>query len=155
MSGNNPFADTEKLIRCSVTNKYKEQSIRHIELNNFRLWEHLMISKHGATINDVFLCLWVTGDEFTRNENIYSRAGNLDKVNRIVVDLFDEEYGFSNTITRFVRSNESDQVLDIILSHVPDHRNTEELCQVRVDDGLCIEQVRHNPDRPMFLGLDQ
>ena len=154
MSGYKPYQETEKLIRCNVTTKNNEPSVRFIELNNFRLWEHLMISKHAASISDAMLCLWMNNEEYADNENIYSRAGNTEPVNRIVVDIFDEEYGFSNTVTRFVRAAETETVKKILKSHIPDIVSDSELSQIEVYEGHTVEQILHNPKRPMILGLD-
>ncbi len=153
MSDNFLNQDTQKLIRCCVINKFDETSTRFVLMSDFGLWEHLMVSKHGATINNVSLCLWVNEEEFIRNENIYQHADNLFRVDRIVVDLFDDEYGFSNATVRYVASEESDQVIKIILSHIPEDRKTAELCQVNVEKGTSIEQIRRKPSREMLLGI--
>ncbi len=154
MSGYKPDLETEKLIRCNVATDNKKQTVRFIELNNFRLWEHLMISKHEASISDAMLCLWMNKDEFADNENIYSHAEKTEPVNRIVVELFDEEYGFSNTVTRFVRAPETESVIEILKSHIPDIVSDSELSQIQVYEGHTVEQILHNPKRPMILGLD-
>ena len=144
-----------KLIRCNVTNSNGERSVRHVFLDEFPLWEHLMVSKHDATVSDVSLCLWVSESEFSRNENIYQHAANHEKVDRIVVDLFDEEFGFSNTITRFVKSDECDRVREIILSHIPADRRKADLCEISVVSGTCVQKHRHCPDREIILGMHE
>jgi hypothetical protein len=154
MSGHKPHLETEKLIRCSVVTDNKKPTVRFIELNSFRLWEHLMISKHKASISDAMLCLWMNSDEFADNENIYSYADKTEPVNRIVVELFDEEYGFSNTVTRFVRAPETEVVIKILKSHIPDAVSNSELSQIQVYEGHTVEQATHNAKRPMILGLD-
>ena len=155
MDGTQHSRNTVKLIRCNVTNNCGERSVRHVYFDEFLLWEHLMISKHDAEISDVSLCVWVSGDEFSRVENIYQHAGSLESVDRIVVDLFDEQNGFSNTITRFVMSDESRQMREIILSHIPAERRKPNLCQVSVDCGTCVQKFRHSPDRDLILGMHE
>jgi hypothetical protein len=153
MDGKHDYDRSIKLIRCTVTNHLGEESVRHVFLDEFLLWEHLMISKHGAAIDDVSLGLWVSDDEFSRRQNIYQHAGDLEKVDRIVVDLFDAEYGFSNTVTRFVLSEECEQVREIILSHIPLDRRRAEFCQISVLSGICVRKFQHFPGREITLGM--
>ena len=148
-----PFAETEKLIRCHVTNRYNEQTVRLIEFNNFKLWEYLMTNKHGARINNISLCLWISEAEFNEHENIYSRTGEAESVNRIIVDMYDEEYGFSNAITRFARESETEQVIGILKSHIPS--DLCEDCEVHVYKGFSITQNTHFHARPMIMGLEE
>ena len=153
MDGKHNYDRSVKLIRCNVTNHRNEQSLRYVFLDEFLLWEYLMISKHGAAIGDISPCLWVSDGEFSRRESIYRHAGDLERVNRIVVNLFDAENGFSNTITRFVKRKECDQVRQIILSHIPADLRKAEYCQVSVDPGTCVRKFRHFPRREILLGM--
>ena len=150
----NWFSDTEKVIRCSVTNRYKELSIRFIEVNNFRLWEHLMSNRHDATIKDEKLCLWVNKKTFLANESVYSQAEDVEPVNRIIVDLYDEEYSFSNTIIRFVKASETEQVTNILRSHISKDHFEPEDCNIQTHEGFSIIQKQHMNKRPMIIGLD-
>ena len=153
MDGKHDCKHSAKLIRCNVTNHSGEQSVRHIYLDEFLLWEHLMVSRHQVTVGDISLCLWVPEGEFSRNENIYQHTANLEMVNRIVVDLYDPENGFSNTITRFVMRDECERVREIILSHIPADRRKDELCEVSVVSGTCVQKYRHCPDKEIILGM--
>jgi hypothetical protein len=155
MDGKRYVNDSVKLIRCHVTNHRSELSVRHVFLDEFLLWEHLMVTKHGAVIGDVSLCLWMPQDKFSRNENIYQHAGKLEKVNRIVVDLFDSKYGFSNKITRFVATQECARVKEVILSHIPADRRKAEFCEISVDSGTCVQKFEHFPDREIILGMHE
>ena len=155
MTDNNPFSDTQKIIRCNVINKYNELSVRMIEFDSFRLWEYLMTHKHGASIKDVTLCLWVSEDEYHEHQNIYERSGEAEPVNRIIIDLFDEEYGFSHAITRFVRVAETEQVIQILTSHMPENLCGSDDCRVQTYAGYLITQTqRQHSKRPMLMGLD-
>jgi hypothetical protein len=145
-----PYNETEKLIRCNVTNRYNEQSIRLIELSSFQLWEYLMTHKHGARISDVTLCLWLSSQEFEDHESIYSRAGEAEAVNRVVVDLFDEEYGFSNPVIRYVRASETEQIKKILTSHLPEAIRNSDNCGIYTHEGFSIIQHQHI-DRGSFL----
>jgi len=154
MITDNPSAETTKLIRCHLVNTYKEQTVRLIEFENFRLWEYLMTNKHGAIINNISLTLWINEDNFKANEELYSRTGDAEEVNRIIVDLYDEEYGFTTAITRFVRSSETDQVKDILSSHIPKELSISNDCHIQVIKGFSITQPHHPSKRPMIMGLE-
>ncbi len=149
----NPFRAIEKLIRCNVVNRYNEESIRFIEFNNFKLWEYLMTNKHGIKIGNMSLCLWISNEEFQENESLYLRSGEVEPVTRVVVDLFNEEYGFSNAITRFVRDTETEQVIKILTSHIPEDYVNTDICQVDTYAGYSIIQ-KANAERAALLGLE-
>lgn len=53
----NPFAESQKLIRCTVRNEQSIKSERYIPLESFRLWTYQMSHKHGMEVEDVYLCL--------------------------------------------------------------------------------------------------
>ena len=152
MSGN-PFRAIEKLIRCNVVNRYNEESIRFIEFNNFKLWDYLMTNKHGIKIGNMSWCLWISNEEFQENESLYLRSGEVEPVTRVVVDLFNEEYGFSNAITRFVRDTETEQVIKILTSHIPEDYVNTDICQVDTYAGYSIIQ-KANAERAALLGLE-
>ncbi|MCU7834786.1 MAG: hypothetical protein KZQ83_05955 [gamma proteobacterium symbiont of Taylorina sp.] len=154
MSLENLFPDTEKLIRCNVINRYKELSVRLIELSNFRLWEHLMTNRHESTIKDVKLCLWVNKKTFEDNESVYAHADDVEQVNRIVVELYDDKYGFSNMITRFVTATETEQIISILRSHISKDHYTSEDCDIQVHEGFSIIKEHQVKNRPMIIGLD-
>lgn len=149
----NPFRAIEKLIRCNVVNRYNEESIRFIEFNNFKLWEYLMTNKHGIKIGSMSLCLWISEEEFKENESLYLRSGEVELVNRVVVDLFNEEYGFSNAITRFVRDTETEQIIKILTSHIPEDLINTDICQVDTYSGYSIIQ-KANAEPASMLGLE-
>ena len=150
-----PFTETEKLIRCDVINRYNEQTVRLIEFNNFKLWEYLMTHKHGAKVMNPSLSLWISEEEFQDHEDLYTRSGEAEPVNRIIVDLFDEEYGFSNAITRFVRESETEQVINILNSHLQKNTSGSNDCQIQVFKGHSVTQHKHMTSRPMIMGLEE
>ena len=149
-----PFHQRQKLIRCNVIGKAGSDSVRMVELENFRLWEYLMTNKHGLQVHNLFLCLWVCEEEYIENENVYSHAGKADQVNHIVVELYDDEYGFTNTINRFVPDEETDKVVKIHTSHIPKSVLDDHACQIDVVKGWSIEQWQHTTKRPFILGFD-
>jgi len=154
MSLESLFPDTEKLIRCNVLNRYKELSVRLIELSNYRLWEHLMTNRHEATVNDVKLCLWTNQKTYHDNESIYAHSNDIEEVNRIVVELYDDKYGFSNTIIRFATAAETEQVVSILRSHISTDHYSPEDCDIQIHPGFSIIKEHHVKNRPMMIGLD-
>ena len=98
-----PFVDSRKLLRCLVINRYQRTSTRFVEFDAFKLWEYLMKTEHGRKVTDPRLCLWVHADEFGEHAAVFERADDVEQVNRIVVDLFDDAYGSSQTVTRDAR----------------------------------------------------
>ena len=149
-----PFHESQKLMRCQVANRYQEASVRYIELDAFKLWEYLMTHKHGLKVGEPTLCLWVDDNEYRRNANVFDRAGEVEAVNRIVVDLFDDEYGFSQTVTRYARAGESAQVVAILRSHIPEQLRDSDACQISVIEGRVVRHVPHNASRHMLTGLE-
>ena len=149
-----PFHESQKLIRCQVTNRYQETSTRFIELNDYKLWEYLMTTKHGLRVGEPHLCLWVDAAEYQDNATVFDRAGEVEAVDRIVVDLFDAEYGFSQTITRYARATESDQVVGILRSHIPTELVTPESCQIEVINGQVVQQWHAKASRDLLTGLE-
>jgi hypothetical protein len=86
MPDRSPFHESQKLVRCEVVNRYQESSVRFIEIGSFKLWEYLMTSKHSLKVGDprLCLCLWVDDSEYQANANVFDRAGDIEKVDRIV-----------------------------------------------------------------------
>jgi len=149
-----PFHESQKLVRCQVVNRYKETSIRFIEIGAFKLWEYLMTNKHGLKVGEPQLCLWIDDGEYETNANVFDRAGEIEPVDRIVVELFDREYGFSQTTTRYARTNETDQVLDILRSHIPSELCDSESCSIDVVSGRVVQQWHPNARRNILMGLE-
>ncbi|MCB1802720.1 MAG: hypothetical protein KDI82_13600 [Gammaproteobacteria bacterium] len=149
-----PFHLSQKLMRCEVVNRYHESSVRFVELDAFKLWQYLMSNKHGMKVGEPTLCLWVDADEYARNANVFDRAGGVEAVNRIVVDLFDAEYGFSQTITRYARAGETGQVTTILRSHIPDGLCDSDACQITVIEGRVVAHLPHRASRKALMGLE-
>ena len=154
MSDRSPFHESQKLVRCQVANRYQETSVRFVEISAFKLWEYLMTSKHGLRVSEPSLCLWIDDSEYEPNANVFDRAGEVEQVNRIVVELFDREYGFSQTSTRYARSSETDQVLGILRSHIPPDLCDSESCTIDVVSGRVVLQWHPNAKRNILLGLE-
>jgi hypothetical protein len=153
MTQHNPSTESQKLIRCTVVNGQGEASVRLVELDNFRLWEHLMVSKHQLQVRDPYLCLWLHDAEYRENAELYQGASEVEPVNRIVIDIYDPELGFANTTTRFVPAEETERVLGILRSHMPEGLAQSPNTSIEVFEGHIVQQWQHSSNRPAPLGL--
>jgi hypothetical protein len=149
-----PFDESQKLVRCDVINRYNEASTRLIEISAFKLWEYLMTHKHGLSVSNPSLCLWLSAVEYEENEAIFDHAGYVEPVDRILLDLFDAKYGFSHTSVRYARSSETEQLVKILRSHVPEELRNSEACSVDVVPGMVVQQWTSYIERPMIIGLE-
>jgi hypothetical protein len=154
MQNIHPYQESQKLIRCRVSSKSNAPSIRYIELENYKMWEYMVTTKHGLVVEeDLSLCLWVHQEEFLRNENVYSRSGVISPVNRLLIMINDEKHGYYYSASRFVPDNESEKVKAILLSHTTDRQREEDLTDIEVIPGYTIEQKTHAETVPLTLGL--
>ena len=154
MSENSPLHESQKLVRCEVVNRRQESSVRFIEIDAFKLWEYLMTAKHGLKVGQPSICLWIHDNEYQRNASVFERTGEVEPVNRLVVDLFDREYGFSQTITRYARAGETDKVLSILRSHIPTDLCGSEACNIDVVGGQVVQQWHPHATRDILIGLE-
>ncbi len=154
MSSPSPFRESHKLVRCLVVNRYRESSIRFVEIEAFKMWEYLMTNRHGLKIADPGLCLWLDDEEYRQKASVFEHAGEAEAVNRIVVELFDAGYGFSQTSIRYARAGECDQVLAILRSHIPADLRDSDACNIAVVGGQAIRQGRPQADRRLIMGLE-
>lgn len=136
----------KKLMKCEVRNKKQESSVRFIEWDYFKLWEYLMIHKHGMQVVTRFLHLWLNEEEFIQKAAIYQRFDQIEKVNRLEMLQFDTEYGVFHGTCRYVVDSEIDKVKTILLSHLPSHVITNQDFDISITPGYCIAKITQ--DRP-------
>ena len=146
--------ESQKLVRCEVVNRYHEASVRFVALDAFKLWEYLMSHKHGLRIGEPRLCLWIDDEAYERGANVFDRAGEVEAVNKIIVDLFDAEYGFSQTITRFARAAETVQIIEILHSHIPAPLSESDACAIEVVGGHVVQKWHPRASRNILTGLE-
>jgi hypothetical protein len=146
--------ESHKLVRCQVINRYREATTRFVEIEAFKLWEYLMSSKHGLQVADPSLCLWVDEEAYRQNASVFEHAGQVEPVDRIVVELFDAAYGFSQTSIRYARASECDQVVEILRSHIPAAMRDSDDCSIAVVSGQVIRQDAPRPRQRLTIGLE-
>ena len=130
-------AESSQLVKCLVQNTARQNSYRLIERDSFDLWHYLVSTKHNIKLLETSLCMWVDTKEFTAKEAIYHRAGSVEKADRIKLMVFDETGNFANT-TRYVLSEDSAHLENILISHVPLTRRKEAQYTMQRDRGYLV-----------------
>ena len=129
--------DSSQLIKCLVQNNQQQSSFRLIERDYFNLWHYLVSNKHGITLLETTLCMWVSTEEFKAKEAIYRRAGSVEAANRLMLMVFDESGNFGNT-TRYVPHDDCAHLESILISHVPDAQKSEGQYTLQKDHGFLV-----------------
>lgn len=147
------YQQSQKLVQCYTQNDNGEQRMRLVEMENFRLWEYMMTTKHGLEILEPEPCLWIHQGDFDRKQDIFSHAPSVQAVNRVVLSIYDEAYGFSHFINRFVSAADTDQLIEILKSHMQGRLNKGDECEVIVVEGYCVQRWQHESLPPLMVGL--
>ena len=85
----------------------------------FKLWQFMMQSKLSFDVSELTMSLWVNEADFKAKQNLYERSGDLMAVDKINVSIFDQRNGSTHVTDRFTLTNDTDQVKNILLPHVP------------------------------------
>jgi hypothetical protein len=117
-----------------VTNRDGVVSLRFVERDHFRLWQYMMANKHGLTIAGPTPCLWMPETEFTPKAGLFALAGPCDAVTRLTFAVYDQPTGLCNTTQRFVPTEETDVVVELLMQRIP--------IDVRASDDFMMEQQR-------------
>ena len=144
---------SQKLVQCYTENGSGERRLRLVEMENFRLWEYMMTTKHGLKILDPEPCLWVHEGDFDRKQHIFSHAPSVEAVNRVVLSIYDEAYGFSHFVNRFVAAEDTEQLIDVLKGHMQGRVDKGDECEVIVVEGYCVQRWQHESLPPLMVGL--
>jgi len=144
---------SQKLVQCFTENDAGEQRMRLVEMENFRLWEYMMTTKHGLKILEPEPCLWIHQGDFERKQDIFSHAPSVRPVNRVVLSIYDEAYGFSHFVNRFVCAQDTEQLIEILKNHMQVRVDKGDECEVVVVEGYCIQRWQHESLPPLMMGL--
>ena len=107
------------LVRCEITNRRDETSVRFVEHSLYRLWQYMMTNKHRLRVQQASLCLWLPESEWTAQSALFEHAGQFEPVHRLGIALYDEDNGFCNTMQRFVPEADSQRVRGLLLERIP------------------------------------
>jgi hypothetical protein len=113
----------------------------------------MITRKHGLTISELSLCLWVNEAEFKEKEELYTRGGVVEPVHRIVVSIFDNKNGFFHVTSRYVLDQDVNKVRGILLSHIPNKFDNEDSFEVETYPGKAIEKEKISDLNEIVLGL--
>lgn len=143
----------QKLIRCRMVNREGKTSIRYVTLEYFLLWEYMMQHRHGFTFEEYSLGMWIPEDEFEQKADLYSHSGEVERVKRFNIAIYDDNYHYTYSVARYVRESEADAFREVVLSHVPADVRDSDRFEMGVVDGYCIVKDKA-PERERFvLGL--
>ena len=120
------------LVRCEVTNRDAVSSVRFVEQDHYRLWQYMMANKHDLIVRNAAPCLWLTDTEYLGHPALFDLAGPCEPVSCLRFAVFDQTTGLCNTLQRFVPTNESEQLRDLLLRRVPP--------DLRASDDFVMEQ---------------
>lgn len=147
------FQDSRKLIRAVLTNSRGEAGTRYVELEHFRLWEYMMSQRHGFDLLDKGLCMWLSEERYRAQQDLFDHAGEVRPVTRIVTLIYDPLHHFDLILNRFVPSEDTDEMVDVLRSHVPQDVLDSDRFDMRAYPGRAIERPEPLELEAIVLGL--
>ena len=142
-----------RLLRCRVANPGGEESVRFVELEQFRLWEYMMRTRHGIEVHALQLGLWIPPAEFHDHAQAFAHGGAIEKVTRITLSLFNPRHGYTLDIDRFVPSKHCGTVKRILLSHLTGQGLDSQYVDLVERHGMCVCRPVEEPAVELILGL--
>jgi hypothetical protein len=109
-------SDRQLLVRCEVTNREGDPSVRFVEYGVFRLWQYMMASKHGLVVHNLGIAIWMPEQDWQAQRQL--TAASVEEVQRLSFAIYDRGTGLCNTMQRYVLSTDADQVRDLLLQRV-------------------------------------
>jgi len=146
---------SRKLIKSNLISKDNKQSVRYVELENYKLWAYMITHKHGFTLKDTYLCLWVNEEEFNHKQEIYSHYGRVEKMNHIVMMLYDDINNFSFSISRYILDRETEIMKKVLTSHVREELVIKKSFDLNIYSGYCITNLKKLDNMVLGLSSDQ
>jgi hypothetical protein len=138
------------LVRCEITNRDGDPSVRFVEHGVFRLWQYMMANKHGLVVHGLAVCLWMPEQEWQAQGDLFQRAGTVEEVQRLSFAIYDRSTGLCNTMQRYVPAADADKVQGLLLQRISP--------EVRADGDFAMEReagraiVRDDVVDPASLG---
>jgi hypothetical protein len=126
------------LVRCDVRNSAEEHSVRFVEHSVYRLWQYMMANRHGITVQETALCLWLPEAEWNHQSDLFHHAGTTELVNRINIAVYDPISRFCNTVQRFVSSQDSFRVEELLMGRISTETRNSDDVVMEVDTGMAI-----------------
>lgn len=138
------------LVRCEVTNRDGDPSVRYVEHNVFRLWQYMMANKHGLVVHGLAISLWLPEQEWQSQGEIFQRAGNVELVHRINFAIYESGTGLCNTMQRYVPAGDADRVQALLMDRIAPEVRSAGDCAMELDQGRAV--IRDDVVDPATLG---
>lgn len=138
------------LVRCEITNRDGDLSVRFVEHHLFRLWQYMMANKHGLVVHSLSVCLWLPEEEWHAQGELFQRAGTVETVHRLSFAVYDRSTGLCNTMQRFVPAGDADKVRELLLQRVSPEARAEGDFAMEMESGRAV--IRDDIDDPAALG---
>lgn len=143
-------SERQLLVRCEVTNRDGDPSVRFVEHNVFRLWQYMMANKHGLVVHGLSMCLWLPEQEWQAQGEVFQRSGAVESVHRISFAIYERATGLCNTMQRYVPAADADTVKDLLLQRIPQEIRTEGDFAMELEAGRAV--IRDGVVDPATLG---
>lgn len=138
------------LVRCEVTNRDGDPSVRYVEHNVYRLWQYMMANKHGLVVHGLAVSLWLPEQEWQAQGEIFKRAGSVEAVHRINFAIYERITGICNTMQRYVPAGDVDQVKSLLMERISTEARAEGDFAMEIDTGFAV--IRDDIVDPATLG---
>jgi hypothetical protein len=147
-----PLTESQRqlLVRCEVTNRDGDPSVRFVEHNVFRLWQYMMANKHGLVVHGLSVSLWLPEQEWQSQGEIFQRSGAVESVHRISFAIYERATGLCNTMQRYVPAADADKVKDLLLQRIPHEIRVEGDFAMEMEAGRAV--IRDDVVDPATLG---
>lgn len=146
------FESSQKLIKCNVSHLGGSPTTKFIEIDFFKAWAYIMFHRHGLTVSDLSLHLWVDMAEYANRKNIYDTLEPREEVDQLQLLIFCESSNACHTVNRFVLHQEVAEVKKILLSHLCEEIRGGKKYQFVVKPGYSLEMKNESAD--FLLGLE-
>ncbi len=147
------YTDTQKLIRCTIVGRDSVPGVRFVELENFQLWRYMMEHRHGFRLTNLALGLWVNEEQFRQRQDLYARAGELEKVTKIALFIIDDIHHYCHSVIRYALAEDAAALGNILLSHLPEALRRSDRFAMDTYPGYCIEKQKTLDPNSFVLGL--
>ena len=141
-----------RLVRCLVENDAGEQSVRFVEETHFRLWQYMVVNRHRLRVSAPAACVWLPLAEYAAHEQLFSRTGASEPVDRLAFAVYDPIVKLVTTLQRFVPAADAARLREHLLGRFPETiRDTDDL---HVDEERGVAFVRANDADAARIGYN-
>lgn len=147
------LAGHPRLVRCDVVNAAGQAGLRYVELEQFRLWEYMMRTRHGIEVRGLRVGLWLTSSAFRANAGPLLHGGLVEEVTRIAISRRNPRHHYTLEIVRYVPTDKHESVRQILLSHVADSEADSGYFDLSERHGVCVSRLIEDPEIELILGL--